>query len=54
MTPLAVGEDALATRTCLGKESRGRLAVAVTKLRDRCVMRSSIELVSSSLVRREE
>ena len=37
-----------------GKESRGRLAVAVMKLRDHCVMRSSIELVPSSLVRREE
>ena len=54
MTPLAAGKDALATTTCLGKESRGRLAVAVMKLGDRGVMRSSIELVPNSLVRREE
>ena len=54
MTPLALGVDALATRTCLASESRGRLAVAMMKPRDLCDIRSSMELIPSSLVRRME
>ena len=34
MTPLAFGVDVLATRTCLARESGGRLAAAMMKPRD--------------------